>query len=332
MDTRETIKEVAAFLWDAMTEERGGFTNPTPIEVVTVNPYEHLADAGHEDITREELLEAIDLLATQINSGQTAQLQALRQSVDQLPAQIASDAPPPPAPPAPVTHVTQKHVTVVNESKTQVTNEGDTNIDNSVLTQINARGDVSFDQDVDTSTVIADDGGVAIGGDLEDSAVNTGINTGIVAGDDAQLQDSIVGDGNDQVNDTEAGAVATDSGSATNAEGENVNLGSGELTDVDSAGDSQVVTGNENEANGSVEVEIAIPAVPAAPVVAEPVAPVPPEPVAEAPLSEPPLAEPSIAEPSITEPPPDPLVEDVQPLDQPFTEEPADLFDDGLDQ
>ena len=85
-----------------------------------------------------------------------------------------------------------------------------------------------------------------------ESAFNTGINTGIMAGDDVDLDDSIVGNGNTQLNDSEVGAFAG-RGDATNIEAEKVNTGSGDLIDVDSHGDAQVVTGSGNTLTGDID-------------------------------------------------------------------------------
>ena len=122
---------------------------------------------------------------------------------------------------------------------------------NVTITDISAKDDVQFDQNIDTDTVIASGGGVAVNGHLSESAVNTGLNTGILAGDDVHLDDSIVGDGNTQVNDSHVGAFAA-RGNATNVTGENVNMGSGDLLDVDAEGDAQVAHGNANEFTGDV--------------------------------------------------------------------------------
>jgi hypothetical protein len=127
---------------------------------------------------------------------------------------------------------------------------------NVTITDITSKGDVDFDQDVDTDTVIAGAGGIAVNGPVSGSAFNTGVNTGIMAGDDVDMEDSIVGNHNTQLNDSEVGAFA-DHGNATNVQGENVNMGSGDLIDVDSGGDAQVVTGNFNHVMGDVDVDAA---------------------------------------------------------------------------
>jgi hypothetical protein len=126
---------------------------------------------------------------------------------------------------------------------------------NVTITELNAHDDIWFDQDIDTDTVIASDGAVAVNGDVEESVLNTGTNTGIIAGGDVELDDSIIGHGNTQLNDSEIGAYA-DHGVATNIEAEgHVNTGSGDLLDVDAYGDAQVVTGHGNEVVGDVEFD-----------------------------------------------------------------------------
>lgn len=115
--------------------------------------------------------------------------------------------------------------------------------------------DIAFDQDIDTDTVIASSGGVAVNGDVKDSAINTGVNKGIMAGDDVSLDDSILGDDNLQVNDSELGAFAL-GGDATSASGEDVNLGSGAIFDVDAHEDVTIVTGSGNDVVGDVDVDV----------------------------------------------------------------------------
>jgi hypothetical protein len=119
---------------------------------------------------------------------------------------------------------------------------------NVTITDITSKGDVDFDQD------IAGAGGIAVNGPVSGSAFNTGVNTGIMAGDDVDMEDSILGDHNTQLNDSEVGAFSGH-GNATNVQGENVNMGSGDLIDVDSQGDAQVVTGNNNHVTGDLDID-----------------------------------------------------------------------------
>ena len=128
-------------------------------------------------------------------------------------------------------------------------------MENVTITELNSKGDVDFDQDIDTDTVLASGGGIAVNGDVEDSAFNTGFNSGIMAGDDVDLDDSIVGDGNTQLNNSDIGAFAA-RGNATNAVGENVLIGSGDLVDIDAEGDAQAITGNGNDVKGDIDVDL----------------------------------------------------------------------------
>jgi len=128
-------------------------------------------------------------------------------------------------------------------------------MDETNINELNALGDIDFDQTVDSDSVVATDGGVAANGTIDESAINTGINTGVMAADDADLSDSILGDGNFQINDGQLGAVAI-GGDATNAGGENVNLGSGTLVDTSAGGDAQVTAGDGNGVMGDVDIAV----------------------------------------------------------------------------
>ncbi|MFN0027613.1 MAG: hypothetical protein ACKV2O_10625 [Acidimicrobiales bacterium] len=126
---------------------------------------------------------------------------------------------------------------------------------NVTITEINAEDDVKFDQTIDSDSVVAMAGGLAINGSVRDSALNTGINKGIMAGDDVDLDNSVVGDDNVQFNDSEVGAFAQ-GGDAMNIDGENVNMGSGDLIDVETGkGDAQVVNGHGNQLFGDIDVD-----------------------------------------------------------------------------
>ena len=101
---------------------------------------------------------------------------------------------------------------------------------------IDARGkfvNIEDNDDTTSETNRADDGGIVIDGDVSDSAVNSGVVQGVLAGDDADVDGLIVGDGNIQLDDVRADAFAI-GGDATNAD-----------VDVDGA-----VNGNLNLAIG----------------------------------------------------------------------------------
>jgi hypothetical protein len=101
---------------------------------------------------------------------------------------------------------------------------------------IDARGKFVNIEDNDDTTLdqnVAEDGGIVIDGNVDDSAINSGRVQGVLAGDDANVDHLIVGDDNVQVDDVNAGAFAL-GGDATNADVDvddvdgNLNLAIGE--------------------------------------------------------------------------------------------------------
>lgn len=144
----------------------------------------------------------------------------------------------------------------------------DLDIDNEV-TNANALGDGAVAAGDDAQGVATGDGAVAAGRDIEDSQVNTGdgavqadgdieapvntgTNTGIIA-DDSDIEDTIVGDGNTQVNDStnavvgDGNQVAQNDGSGDQATG----FGSGNVTTLDDVAidDSAVAFGDGGASN-----------------------------------------------------------------------------------
>ena len=197
---QDGLQDAVRFVWNLLTDER----NPAPqIEIINENPFPAVMAAEDEGISREDFLEAIDRIAIGLDDSRAAELQTLRETI------ANSSAPD-------VTHLTRRNVTQVFEtnnvqvSRTTDNRVENTNVDNRVVTEINARGDVDFDLAVENETVIADDGAVAVGGNVEESAINTGVNTGVIAGDDVGLSDSIIGDDNLQANLTAAPAPASE--------------------------------------------------------------------------------------------------------------------------
>jgi hypothetical protein len=85
---------------------------------------------------------------------------------------------------------------------------------------IDARGKfVNIEDNDDTTSEQnrADDGGIVVDGNVDDSALNSGRVQGILAGDDVDADGVVVGDGNTQLDDVNAGAFAL-GGDAINAD------------------------------------------------------------------------------------------------------------------
>ena len=85
---------------------------------------------------------------------------------------------------------------------------------------IDARGkfvNIEDNDDTESRANIAEDGGLVVDGDVSDSAVNSGVVQGVLAGDDADVDGLIVGDDNIQLDDVDAEAFAI-GGDATNAD------------------------------------------------------------------------------------------------------------------
>ncbi len=128
------------------------------------------------------------------------------------------------------------------------------------------------DIDIDEDTVEADRGAVAVGDDIDESAVNTGRFSGIQNADgDVDADGATIGDGNITLTGSDVGAMSFGRGDATNVEADNANLGRGDLNDidaenanvgrgtlidVDSQGDGQTIVGSGNEVTGDVDVDM----------------------------------------------------------------------------
>ncbi len=186
---------------------------------------------------------------------------------------MTSPPPPPPAPPAsmpPAQAVEQ----VINHYVTQVysttnVDDRDTYTDNSATTNVNAEdgahvditndndtvtasgdGAVAGGEDSDFEGVATGDGAVAAGDDIEGN-VNTGTNTGVI-GDDADIDDSIFGDGNTQVNDAE-GTVVMGDGNVVATEGSQA--AGDDLSDDDITIDDSTLNGSNVGGSGNTAVQ-----------------------------------------------------------------------------
>ncbi len=245
------LAKIGDILWDILTDE---VVDPNAQEDTAVDLLQDslnaIEDAGFEGVTPEDLQQAIAQLGETLTAQQQAQLEPLRDAIANQPAPVVNQIFQQDAPPADQVTVV-RNVTQVTEV-TNVTNveEGDQFVDQSVNTTILAEGDVDFDQEVSNTANVGDDGAVIVGGDLEDSAVNTGQLDGVQAAGDVSIEDSAIGDNNVLVNDSEFDALAV-GGDATNVEaGGDANVGSGTQVGIEAAGDVQAAVGDANELTG----------------------------------------------------------------------------------
>lgn len=213
MSTTEQLEAMTDFLWNFLTDEPPSLEEQQ--EQVTQRVVDALEEAGFRGISNEQLVEALDEVGTRLTAEQQAGLEALSgemnlnlqsasldlsssltqdfeagleglrvEQIEPLKAAIANQ-------PAPVIH---RHVTNV------------TNIDDRQV--VNTNNVVHDGGQLDQRIVQADDGAVAAGGDIEDSAVNTGNLDGVQAGGDVNVEDSVVGDDNTAIEDSDIGAFA----------------------------------------------------------------------------------------------------------------------------
>jgi len=139
---------------------------------------------------------ALDLetsLSQDFDAGIEASITELRvEQIEPLRQQIAN------APDPVVNQITHRHVTnhnVTNVDDRQVVNTNNVVHDGGVL---------------DQRIVQSDEGAIAVGGDVNDSAVNSGVVDGVQAGGDIDIEDAIVGDANTAVLDSDVENLAID--------------------------------------------------------------------------------------------------------------------------
>lgn len=278
---------------------RGLFFSPEEAAKFKADPSGYMEEHGIESASYEEINEAVVLACdAPVSQGAVVNTGGASAHVGSgsMSSAPAAPAPPPPPPPPPadmppaqaMEQVVNYYVTEITEV-TEVTNvdDRDTNVDNSVLNNVIAEegSDVDIVNDNDTVTASGDgavaagedvrgaatgDGAVAAGDDVNGN-VNTGTNTGVI-GDDADIDDSIFGDGNTQINDNEGnvavgdGNVQANDGSQaagddltdndidiSNSDLDAVNFGDGGTAVQDN--DTTIVTEIDNSVNDSFDVE-----------------------------------------------------------------------------
>ena len=251
MVERENLDQIVELLKSAIIAKESGheaFTQEAGESPVDVLPdaITSLQEAGVENLTASDLEEALARVTSELNEAHSADLQALRDALENQPTQVVQQ----------IIDNTKPadQVTVVNRFVTNV-DEGDQTIDQSVNTTINAEGDVEFDQQVENTANQGDDGAVVVGGNLEDSAVNTGNLEGVQAAGDVKLEDSAIGDSNVLVSDSEVNALAVEGDALGVQSGGAANVGGTQVNTV-AEGDVQTIVGDENDLTGDQTANI----------------------------------------------------------------------------
>jgi hypothetical protein len=240
-------------------------------EAFAADPVAFLAEHAPDGLTADDVLAAMPGVCAALPPAEAAALRTAYglsptgSSSGSTPGSSGPGTAPPPAPDpgsTPLEQVIQQinhYTNVVNQNyqsfednDTTVINDNDEIIDNSVNQNVTAFGDVnqSFDNDVvtgdgnalggDGSVVNSGDGAVQNTGIIADSTIATGDVGGSVTGDN---YDSIVGDGNQVIDDSIVGAAAFGEGDATNVVAQNANVGDGTQV-VGGYGETNVNTGD----------------------------------------------------------------------------------------
>jgi len=246
--------------------------DPNETERYQENPEEYIAEHGLDQCDPGDLHDMVLMAYEKGPVSQGANVSVGGNQGVGGPRQVAgpgaAPSAPPPAPPVdPSLPVGQAIEQTINYYVSNTTNtyvdDRDTNIDNSVNTQVIAGDGAEIDLDIDSENVSAvGDGAVAGGGDVSgvatgdgaiavgddvDGVLNTGVNTGVMADDSTFEGNVVVGDGNEVVSDstnvaTGGGSVSDDDIDFQNsghADLDNVNFGQGNtVSDDDTTTDS----------------------------------------------------------------------------------------------
>lgn len=258
MFTEEQMNHFTEVLMDFLIERPPSAEEQQ--EALTNRIVEAMEEAGFSKFSNEELTAALDTISSELTKQHDQGLADLHHDIGSdmgdlatsLQADFDADLE------AGLQALTSQQITplrnhianmpdpVINNvtHRTTVVHEGDQTIDQRNIVNAEEGADVRIEDN--RTAVQADDEGVAIGGDVDDSAVNTGQVDGVQTGS-GDINDSIVGDDNLAVMNSEIDtmAVGGDATSIDQVEG-NANIG-GMQVGIDSAGDVNAVIGNEND-------------------------------------------------------------------------------------
>lgn len=241
-----------------------------------------MAEAGYGDMTAHDVYNAVNAMiddgdvftseqsstleaytgGNQVNQGAYVAPVASSAGASAPAATVYHTTPPPPPPPLDPDYgetdldaAIRQIVYVNNVSNNTYTEDNDyfsdddTVVDSSVNQTILAGGDVH--QDFDTTTATGE--AVANSGQIEDSAViGGGVEDSVVAGDDANLEGSAVGDGNTILNDSDGSMVGDGNTSLYGNDIDGAVALGGDATQAEqiAGGDAIQSSGNVNTGHG----------------------------------------------------------------------------------
>lgn len=213
MSTTEQMQAMTDFLWEFLTDEPPSLEEQQ--EQITQRVVDALEEAGFRGISNEQLVEALDEVGSRLTAEQQAGLEELSSEMNlnlhatslDLSTSLTQDFE------AgleglrveqiePLKHaIANQPAPVINRHITNVTNIDDRQV-------VNTNNVVHDGGSLEQRIVQGDDGAVVAGGDINDSAVNTGDFDGVQAGGDTNVEGSVVGGGNTAVVDSEVDALA----------------------------------------------------------------------------------------------------------------------------
>lgn len=222
MSDTDQLQGLADFLWEFLTDQPPSAEEQQ--QQLTDKLVDALEEAGFRGVSNEQLAEALGNVESRLNEQHSEGLDALSLDLSQnildtsvdLEESLSNDFD------ASITQLKAEHIAplrleienmpepVINQiTHRHVTNRtvnNTTNIDDRQV--VNTNNVVEDGGVLDQRIVQSDEGAIAIGGDVEDAAVNSGQIDGVQAGGDVDIEDAVVGDANTAILDSDVDNLA----------------------------------------------------------------------------------------------------------------------------